>query len=323
MMKSRARRIVVIGSGGLLSLWLSSGLLFAQAEEQTIDLNEVLREVAAWARENLDTNRWGAWPKLDPQQARQWARDFQERFSGEYVVNLAAFRGPAEALLPLLQSYPETQPYAAWLKPRLDYLKVAEKFSIAIPPPKRESPEPPPAAPPNPSPQQQREAWTREINVAPWPPAASNYVSQLKPVFAAQGVPPELVWIAEVESAFEPRASSPVGAAGLFQLMPETAKRFGLSSWPRDQRYQAEPSGRAAAQYLKYLFGKFKDWRLTLAAYNAGEGRVQRLLTKYNTQSYDDIATHLPAETQMFVPKVEAVIAKREGVNLPDLERIK
>jgi membrane-bound lytic murein transglycosylase D len=105
--------------------------------------------------------------------------------------------------------------------------------------------------------------------------------------------------------------------------MPETAKRFGLATWPRDQRYQPEPSARASAQYLKFLYGKFKDWRLAIAAYNAGEGRVQRLLTKHNTQSYDDIATYLPAETQMYVPKVEAIIAKREGVNLTSLGTVR
>jgi len=303
----------------LLSLWLSTGLLFAQAQEESFNLNEMLRGVAVWAQENLDTNRLSTLPKLDTKQARQWLRDFQERFSGEYVINLAAFRGTAEALQPFLQSYSETKPYAAWLKPRLDYLKVAEEFSFSIPPPKKGDPDQTPTPIPNPSPQQQRDVWVKQVNVSPWPPAASNYVSQLKPIFAAAGVPAELVWIAEVESAFDPSASSPVGAAGLFQLMPETAKRFGLSTWPRDQRYQPEPSARASAQYLRFLHAKFKDWRLAVAAYNCGEGRVQRLLTRYNSQSYDDIATYLPAETQMFVPKVEAVIAKREGVNLMSL----
>lgn len=302
-------------SGCLLSLWLSTGLLFAQRQEESFDLNEMLRGVATWAQENLDTNRLSALPKLDAKQARQWLRDFQQRFSGEYVVNLAAFRGTAETILPFLQSYSETKPYAAWLKPRLDYLIVAEEFSFSIPPPKKGDSD----QTPNPTPQQQRDVWTKQVNVTPWPPAASNYVSQLKPIFTAAGVPAELVWIAEVESAFDPSASSPVGAAGLFQLMPETAKRFGLNTWPRDQRYQPEPSARASAQYLKFLYGKFKDWRLAIAAYNAGEGRVQRLLTKYNAQSYDDIATYLPAETQMYVPKVEAIIAKREGVNLTSL----
>jgi len=133
-------------------------------------------------------------------------------------------------------------------------------------------------------------------------------------------VPPELVWIAEVESSFDPRARSPAGAAGLFQLMPATAQRFGLrSSWPWDQRLKPEPSARAAAQYLSFLHGKFKDWRLALAAYNAGEGTVQDLLTRRKAHSYDAIARELPAETQMYVPKVEAILLRREGVRLAEL----
>ena len=60
--------------------------------------------------------------------------------------------------------------------------------------------------------------------------------------------------------------ASPQGAAGLFQLMTPTAKRFGLSTWPVDDRLKAEPSAQAAAKYLKYLHSHFHDWRLALAA---------------------------------------------------------
>jgi membrane-bound lytic murein transglycosylase D len=101
--------------------------------------------------------------------------------------------------------------------------------------------------------------------------------------------------------------------------MPATAKRFGLSLWPRDQRYQPEPSATASARYLKYLYDRFKDWRLALAAYNAGEGTVQKLLDRHKTGSYDAIAEHLPAETQMYVPRVEAILRQREGANLEQL----
>src|SRR5208283_3666190 len=130
----------------------------------------------------------------------------------------------------------------------------------------------------NPSPQMERAVWVRQISGRPWSAAAKEYVPQLKPIFSAQKIPPELVWVAEVESSFDRRAESPAGAAGLFQLMPDTAKRFGLSLWPRDQRFQADTSATASARYLKYLFGRFQDWRLALAAYNAGEGTVQNLL---------------------------------------------
>ena len=204
------------------------------------------------------------------------------------------------------------------MKTRLDYFDVAEKLKSVVPvakPVQGQAPQPAP----NPEPAKEREIWTREVAKRPWSESARAYVPRLKPVFAGEQVPEELVWVAEVESSFDPRARSPSGARGLFQLMPSTAKRFGLSLFPRDQRVQPEQSARAAAQYLKYLHGYFKDWRLALAAYNAGEGTVQRLLKTHQAQTFDAIATHLPAETQMYVPKIEATLMLREGVRLGKL----
>ena len=218
----------------------------------------------------------------------------------------------------MLKLHPETQPYAAWLKPRLDYLQVADEIRITIPPPAAE-PGLPPQPIPNPEAGKERELWVKKVADRPWPPGAKDYVTRLKPIFSEEGVPPQLVWVAEVESSFDVGSRSPAGAAGLFQLMPETAKRYGLASWPRDQRYQAEPSARASARYLKALHDHFQDWRLTLAAYNAGEGTVQKLMDRYHTRSYDGISRHLPAETQMYVPKVEATILRRENVALAKL----
>jgi membrane-bound lytic murein transglycosylase D len=101
--------------------------------------------------------------------------------------------------------------------------------------------------------------------------------------------------------------------------MPATAKQYGLRTWPFDQRLKPEPSARAAAKHLGYLHGRFKDWRLAVAAYNAGEGTVQKLLKSQNARTFDAIATRLPAETQMYVPKVEATLLRREGVKLDEL----
>jgi len=126
--------------------------------------------------------------------------------------------------------------------------------------------------------------------------------------------------VAEVESSFKPNARSPAGAVGLYQLMPATAQAQGLSLKPSDQRLDPERSAEAAAKYLRYLYPKFKDWRLALAAYNAGEGRVEKLLQKHRATSFDGVAQHLPAETQMYVPKIEAVVLKREGVELAQLK---
>ena len=89
---------------------------------------------------------------------------------------------------------------------------------------------------------------------------------------------------------------------------------------PHDERLDAEKSARAAAKYLRYLYQRFGDWRLALAAYNAGETRVANLLTRYGTRNYLTIAARLPAETQMYVPEVEATLRKREGLTLSTLE---
>ena len=297
---------------------LPAGLLVARAQDDTVTLPDLIQGAQQWARDNLDTNVLNALPDVDDPVVRQFFRDAQQRFQGDYVVDMAALRQTAQAVLPLLENREETRPFAAWLKARMAYLDVADEIRLTIPPPAVETNQPPQPVP-NPPPQKERELWVKKVSVSPWPASANEYVPELKPVFAAQKIPPELVWVAEVESGFDRRALSPAGAAGMFQLMPDTAKRFGLSLWPRDQRYQPEPSATASAQYLKYLHDRFKDWRLALAAYNAGEGRVQKLLDRYKTDSYDGIAGHLPAETQMYVPRVEATIQQREGASLEQL----
>jgi membrane-bound lytic murein transglycosylase D len=302
---------------GLLGLFLA-GSLVARADDDTVTMPELIQGAQQWAQENLDTNVVNALPKVDDPAVQQFFRELQKRYQGDYVVDLAALRQTAQSVLTLLESHEETQPYAAWLKAQMDYLDVADEIRLTIPPPNVETNQPPQPVP-NPPPQKEREIWVKKVSVAPWPASAKEYVPELKPIFTAQKIPSELVWVAEVESSFDRRALSPAGAAGLFQLMPDTAKRFGLSLWPRDQRYQPEPSATASAQYLKYLYDRFKDWRLALAAYNAGEGTVQKLLDRYKTRSYDDIAEHLPAQTQMYVPRVEAVVRQREGANLEQL----
>jgi membrane-bound lytic murein transglycosylase D len=102
--------------------------------------------------------------------------------------------------------------------------------------------------------------------------------------------------------------------------MPATARTLSLSTRPRDERLQPEKNARAAAKYLRYLYGRFGDWRLALAAYNVGETRVHNLLKRQKARTFDAIAGRLPAETQMYVPKVEATLRLREGRTLGDLK---
>jgi peptidoglycan lytic transglycosylase D len=289
----------------------------AQDESLTVD-DDLLRSAEKWAKENLDEDALRVLQAADQDKIRQLLKQVQKEFQGTYVVDLAGLREAVRSALPLLESYEGTLPYALWLRSRLDYLDVAEHFRVVIPPPKPEPGKPAQPAP-NPTPKMEREVWVNEISRESWPKAARNYVPSLKRVFAAQKAPPALVWVAEAESSFDPRARSPNGATGLFQLMPATARRYGLRTWPLDQRVNPEASAQAAAQYLNALHSRFHDWRLALAAYNAGEGTVQDLLKRHKAQTYDAIARYLPAETQMYVPRVEAILLRREGAKLERL----
>jgi peptidoglycan lytic transglycosylase D len=298
----------------VVALLLASFTVLGQ--DGTLTLDDALQAAQQWAKDNPDTLR--ALQDVDQEKVKAFLATIQKEFQGTYVIDLAQLRSAAKTIQPILEQNEETKPYALWLSARTDYLDTAEELRLLIPPPKTERGKPPPP-PQNPSAQQEREIWIKKVSERPWPKEAKPYVTRLKPVFVEENVPPELVWIAEVESSFDPRARSPVGAAGMFQLMPATAKQYGLSTWPFDERLKAEESGRAAAKYLNYLYGLFKDWRLTIAAYNAGEGTVQNLLKRSKTKTYDAIATRLPAETQMYVPKVEAMILRREGAKLSEL----
>ena len=295
------------------------GFLWPASAQVELDVDQVIATAQEWAQENLDEDVLRSLPEVDRDQVEKFLRRFQDQLKGGDVLDLAALKSAASVVLPLLSAQEGTRPYAAWLRARLDYFEVAEDFRIQLPVPDT-VPGQPPKPLPNPSPAAEHNAWQQKFSQTGWPKGASNLVSKLKPIFAAENVPEQLVWVAEVESGLNPEARSPVGAAGLFQLMPETAKSLGLRRWPFDQRYQPEPSAQAAARYLKHLHARFGDWQLALAAYNAGEGKVHGLLERNQTRSFDGIATDLPAETQMFVPKVEATILRREGVSLAELK---
>lgn len=299
---------------------VSACLASAQTQDDTLTLDDLVSSAEQWAQENLDEDVLRALQQADRNKVKKVLADIQTQFQGEYVIDLAALRDVAKSAIPLLERYEETLPYALWLKSRLDYLEVADQLRLIIPPPKPEPGQPPQPAP-NPSPLKEREIWITKLAKRDYPPNAKPYASKLKAIFTAQGVPPELVWIAEVESSFDPRVRSPAGAAGLFQLMPATAKRYGLrTAWPWDQRLNPEPSARAAALYLRYLHDHFRDWRLALAAYNAGEGTVQDALDRHKAHTFDAIASRLPAETQMYVPRIEATLLRREGLKLAELK---
>jgi len=130
-------------------------------------------------------------------------------------------------------------------------------------------------------------------------------------IFTELGVPVEFLAIAQVESNFNPAAHSPKGALGLWQLMPYTARRYGLRvDGDHDERADPEKATRAAARYLRDLHTQFGDWLLALAAYNAGEDLVQTAVERAGTTDYWSLsnARKLPQETRNYVPAVLAAM---------------
>ncbi len=118
-----------------------------------------------------------------------------------------------------------------------------------------------------------------------------------------RGLPKELMYLPIVESGLNPTAKSPVGAAGLWQLMYSTAKQYGLKiNGNVDERLDPYRSTEAAVEMLAELYKEFKDWRLVLAAYNCGPGRVQQAIKAANSRDYWKLEQYLPAQTQRYVP---------------------
>ncbi|MDR0993253.1 MAG: lytic transglycosylase domain-containing protein [Verrucomicrobiota bacterium] len=164
-----------------------------------------------------------------------------------------------------------------------------------------------------------KQSWLRKLEGRPAPTKAAAYLPDLKRIFQGEGLPPALVWQAEAESSFNPSAKSPAGAVGLYQFMPDTAQQYGLRLSPKDERLDALKNAGAAAKFLTHLHQRFGDWPLALAAYNCGEGRVSRTLQKTGGRTFADIQASLPAETQMYVPKIAAILEIRERVDLDTL----
>jgi soluble lytic murein transglycosylase-like protein len=137
-----------------------------------------------------------------------------------------------------------------------------------------------------------------------------EYRERLGRILIEEKVPVELLSVALIESGFNPFALSPKGARGIWQFMPATAAAYGLPVHPADDhRTHPERSTRAAARYLRDLYQLFGDWKLALAAYNAGEGRVQQIIDRTGIRDFDEMVRRglLPLETRRYVPAVLAV----------------
>ncbi len=143
-----------------------------------------------------------------------------------------------------------------------------------------------------------------------------------------RGMPAEIALLPFIESAYVTKASSHVGASGLWQFMPATGRHYGLEQTPLyDGRHDVYAATDAALNYLQYLHGLFGDWSLALAAYNWGEGNVTRAVRRAQASgmapTYENLK--MPAETSNYVPKLLAVRnlvrnPQAFGLDLPDIQ---
>jgi membrane-bound lytic murein transglycosylase D len=139
---------------------------------------------------------------------------------------------------------------------------------------------------------------------------SGRYRDMILRVFKEEGVPRDLIYLAQAESGFHPLALSRVGARGMWQFMASRATGYGLErNWWVDERQDPEKSTRAAARHLKDLYKEFGDWYLAMAAYNSGPGNVQQAVKRTGYADFWQLYKRdvLPAETKNYVPIILAM----------------
>lgn len=159
---------------------------------------------------------------------------------------------------------------------------------------------------------------------------ASRYLFHVVQELEKRGMPTELALLPFIESAFNPQAYSTAKAAGMWQFIPSTGKDYNLKqSMFMDERRDVLASTDAALTYLQKLYGMFGDWQLALAAYNWGEGSVQRAINKNRAAGlptdFNGLSALMPLETRNYVPKLQAVkniiaTPTQYGITLPKVD---
>src|SRR5437868_6648909 len=142
-----------------------------------------------------------------------------------------------------------------------------------------------------------------------------RYQDMIQKILRQEGVPQELIYLAQAESGFHPLAVSRVGARGMWQFMGSRARGYGLQrSWWVDERQDPEKATHAAARHLKDLYNQFGDWYLAMAAYNSGPGTVQQAVRRTGYADFWELYRRgvRPKETRNYVPIIvaETIMAK-------------
>lgn len=139
---------------------------------------------------------------------------------------------------------------------------------------------------------------------------SGQFMKMARQIFKEEGVPVDITWLGQVESAWRPKAVSWAAASGLWQFVPSTGRQFGLrqTAWI-DERNSYEQATRASAKYLKSLAARYNgNWELAMAAYNTGAGNVDRGISRAGTANFWAIYPYIAQETRNYVPNILATI---------------
>jgi len=139
---------------------------------------------------------------------------------------------------------------------------------------------------------------------------SGQFMKMARQIFKEEGVPVDITWLGQVESAWKPKAMSWAAASGLWQFVPGTGRQFGLrqTAWI-DERNSYEQATRASAKYLKSLAARYNgNWELAMAAYNTGAGNVDRGISRAGTANFWAIYPYIAQETRNYVPNILATI---------------
>ncbi len=141
---------------------------------------------------------------------------------------------------------------------------------------------------------------------------SGRFIEMAQKIFREEGVPQDIAWLGQVESAWSPVARSWASAVGLWQFIPDTGARYGLrQDYYVDERSSFEKATRASARYLKWLADRYDgNWELAMAAYNSGEGRIDSAIARSGYADFWEIYSRglIPQETRNYVPNILAVI---------------